>query len=166
MQSQGIITAVRGQIAEVTFPSGQPARHEILTVTDCPEIVLEVISSATESSVFCLILNSGHSLARGMAVQSTGDTLKIPVGKEVLGRAFDIFGNPHDSQDPLPDGPLWPVFAARTRRLQDIVSPNKVVETGIFNLVRINNTRGAMIWKKLKASGWGYLDVPSELRSL
>lgn len=131
MQSQGIITAVRGQIAEVTFPSGQPARHEILSVTDCPEMVLEVISSATESSVFCLILNSGHSLARGMVVQSTGDTLKVPVGKEVLGRAFDIFGNPHDSQDPLPNGPLWPVFAARSRRLQDIISPSKVVETGI-----------------------------------
>lgn len=129
--SLGTITAVHGHVAKVTFTSNWPAIHDILVVEDQPNVQLEVVASASADVFFCFILNANHRLARGVHVRNTGETLMIPVGEEVLGRAFDIFAQSHDDQPALTSREHRPLFRPTQSNLSIIANPEETVETGI-----------------------------------
>lgn len=131
MEQEGFILEITGSIAEVSFSSNVPKRLDIITTKTESPAVLEVISSASPRSVYCLILEPGDRLTRGQAVHVTGQPLQIPVGKAVLGRAIDIFATPHDGGPTLPDNPRRPLSNSKRRDLREIVAPTKVMETGI-----------------------------------
>lgn len=130
-QQTGTIVSVEGQIAEVRFLEERPGRHDILTVEDRPGILLEVTNSASENSFYCFVLNPDHKLARGMAVVNTQESLKVPVGEDVLGRAFDIFADPHDEKGAV-ESKVWkPMFGHQRHNLADVKNPEEIIETGI-----------------------------------
>ncbi|MDP3997751.1 MAG: F0F1 ATP synthase subunit beta [Candidatus Andersenbacteria bacterium] len=131
MKPTGTITAVNGQIAKVSFSDHRPTRHDILMVAKDSSILLEVVSSISPRLFFCFILNPEHQLSRGDKVQNTGAPLMIPVGQEVLGRAFDIFGNAHDSADKIKSKNYWPLFDHQIQSLAAVENPTQVLETGI-----------------------------------
>lgn len=130
-ESFGKVIAVHGQVAKVVFTENWPARHDVLLVVEKPEIKLEVISSTAANTFHCFILNPDHQLSRGMKVKNTDDTLRVPVGKGVLGRAFDVFGKSHDDQPDLPMTESWPMFDGRGQNLAAIENPQEVLESGI-----------------------------------
>ncbi len=95
-QVHGTIASVNGQIAKILIEGDSfPVLAEILTSPDDPEVVLEVFFEQG-SALFAQILSRSDKLFRGMKVYGTGSDLKIPVGKEVLGRVIDLFGSPKD----------------------------------------------------------------------
>ena len=62
-----------------------------------------------------IALNPTQGLARDMAVEDTGGPLKVPVGKTILSRMFDVFGNPIDRQ-PAPSDVEWRTIPETRRR--------------------------------------------------
>lgn len=130
-ESTGTIRMVRGQIAKVRFAKDQPGIHDILVVADNPSVKLEVVSSSGRNEFFCFILNPDHRLSRRTEVKNTGNRLMVPVGDKVLGRAFDIFSNPHDDGGDIATDTQRPLFRDTNGTLLDIETPTDLTETGI-----------------------------------
>jgi len=127
---QGTIVHVRGQIAEVEFTEGKPSLRDILVLADDPSIKLQVHSSSTNDAYYCLILSSAVALYRGLRVVNTGKSLTIPVGRGLLGRVIDAFGNPIDSKGKLDTIEEFSVY--RPSLSYNEISPRQqVLETGI-----------------------------------
>lgn len=130
MQDHGVITAVVNQIAEVTFTGEMPQIYDILTIPDEPETLLQVYSSATENSFYCFILQHKQPLHKNQQVINTHETLKMPVGPEVLGRVMDVFGQPLDDK-PLKAKATRSIFQSETPNLSSVHAAQEVLETGI-----------------------------------
>ncbi|MBI2641386.1 F0F1 ATP synthase subunit beta, partial [Candidatus Roizmanbacteria bacterium] len=96
MKSKGKILSVKGDIVEVKFEADLPAIHHILVFEDDPEVKMEVYSSSSASTFYCISLTSSKKLYRGAVVVNTGNPIKIPVGPEILGRVIDLFGRAQD----------------------------------------------------------------------
>lgn len=128
--AEGIIRTVRGQIAEVEIEGSEyPALYEILTCPDDPNVILEVFSESKDI-LYCQILSDPETLFRGMKITSTGSDLKIPVGQAVLGRVFDLFGNPKDGKGPIPKNLVSSIYA-RAPSLNIVKGGFELLQTGI-----------------------------------
>ena len=94
--NSGVVVSVRGSIVELRFDDKLPAINSVLLAGADNQIVIEVLAQSDERHVRGIALTSTQGLARGMPVKDTGEPLKIPVGKRVLSRMFDVFGNTID----------------------------------------------------------------------
>ena len=93
---------MRGQIVLVHCESEyRPALQEVLVAEETPSVKLEVHSYYNRDLIHCLLLSPKEDLYRNMRLVSNGSTLTIPVGKGVLGRAFNLYGNPVDGGPPV-----------------------------------------------------------------
>src|SRR2546430_10785780 len=92
----GKVVSVKGQIIEVEFLEEKPRIFDVLVFKEDPSVKMEVYTSATPHSFFCLALTAVTKLHHGSVVVSTGQPIKIPVGKEMLGRVVDSLGEPQD----------------------------------------------------------------------
>ncbi len=127
---QGTITSVTGQTAEVSIETeNYPAISEILVCPKDPEVILEVFSE-TKQSIHCQILSNPDRLYRGMPIVGTGADLKVPVGKEVLGRIIDLFGAPRDNAGPIKATAKSSIYASAPT-LSIVKSSYTILETGI-----------------------------------
>ncbi|MDR9394819.1 F0F1 ATP synthase subunit beta [Roseovarius sp. SYSU LYC5161] len=126
----GHIVRLEGGIAEIRFERDLPAiATRLVTLTD-PEIVIEVAALPGEGLARGLVMNHSPELRIGLAVRDTGSPIDVPVGKEVLGRMFNVFGDTIDDGPPLDDLLRRPVLRApvplSARRVEDAI-----FETGI-----------------------------------
>ena len=71
-------------------------------------LVVEVAQHLGDDIVRCVAMDTTDGLVRGMDVEDSGGPISVPVGEEVLGRMFDVLGNPIDGQ-PAVDGERWPI---------------------------------------------------------
>ena len=96
---KGRVRAVRGQIVEVAYDEteGLPKFYDILTSPEKPKLRLEVYAYSDDNSLFCLSLTKRSELYRNMPIVSTGAPLQVLAGKAVLGRVFNLFGDPVDN---------------------------------------------------------------------
>lgn len=127
----GKIKSVKGQIVEVGHDgSVLPSLFEILTSPEKPEIKLETYAFSDHNSIYCLSLTSRVWLYRGLDIVSTGKPLTIPVGKNILGRVINLFGEPQDGLGELAGVRLVPIHSeAPTYNL--IKASIELIETGI-----------------------------------
>jgi F-type H+-transporting ATPase subunit beta len=113
--SKGKIMSVKLPIVEIEYLTDpKPLIHEILVLESNPDIRFQVIqSSDNENRFYCLNLETGFNamdIKRGASVLSTGDTLKLNMGPDLLGRIINIFGKPLDNKDPLKTVEARPLF--------------------------------------------------------
>ena len=131
---RGIVVAVRGAVVDVRFDAGAlPEINTALIVKwDRPEtLVLEVHSHIDLATVRGIALQATAGLARGTAVEVTGQPVKVPVGDAVLGRLLDVIGVARDRGPALPsDTPLRSIHAPPPT-LKNEMSANVIHETGI-----------------------------------
>ena len=99
----GVITSVRGSVVDARFDGGLPDIRSVLHAGQEGEIVIEVLSQRDANHVRGIALTPTQGLARGMSVKDTGGPLQAPVGKGILSRMFDVFGNAIDRQGQLHD---------------------------------------------------------------
>ena len=92
----GEVVAIRGGVVDVRFKGEPPGLNTLLLAGPEGEVRLEVMSQVDEGTVRCLAFTSTAGMARGDEVTDTGEALHIPVGPGVLGRVFDVFGEPID----------------------------------------------------------------------
>lgn len=101
--NKGIITQIIGPVVDVSFENGSlPELLSALVVKkDTTELVLEVEQHVGFNKVRTIAMGSTDGLVRGMEVSDTGKPISVPVGDEVLGRMFDVVGNPIDEKGPV-----------------------------------------------------------------
>lgn len=130
MKSKGTIRSIKGQIVEVAFLDEPPKRHDLYVLEENPQAILEVYTSATSGSVYCLALVPTEVFYRGATVINTKTTLSIPVGPQVLGRAMNVFGEPIDGLPAFSFEKNVSIFASESD-VKKVAVPNQILETGI-----------------------------------
>nr|WP_283162128.1 F0F1 ATP synthase subunit beta [Halomonas venusta] len=123
----GTIVAIRGGVVDVRFAKLVPAIRELLYVG---KTALEVSGLEDKGIVRCMALGPVRGLGLGMSVRATGAPISVPVGDAVLGRMFNMFGEPIDRK-PAPLTVERRAIHQAPPRLEDRVVRSKVLETGI-----------------------------------
>jgi F-type H+-transporting ATPase subunit beta len=98
---QGKIISVRGSVVDVWFENNLPPLHTLLHAGKDKEMSVEVLTQLDQNRLRGIALTPTQSLARGMVVETDGRELTVPVGKMIMGRMFDVFGNTIDMEKPL-----------------------------------------------------------------
>jgi F-type H+-transporting ATPase subunit beta len=133
-RADGRIVAVRGNIVDARFPDALPPRYRALRTGAGERIVLEVESHLSSDTVRCIGLTATRGLARGMVVRDTGEMLQVPVGRALLGRMLDVFGEPIDRQGPIDTNVRLPIHRPplplhqRVTRQEIFVTGVKVID--------------------------------------
>lgn len=128
--SEGIVISVKGQVVELEFNDVQPSINDLVYLKDNPATRLEIYSSSSSDRFYALSLTNTNSLYRGAVVVNTGSPISFPVGKNLLSRVVDIFGNPHDGKGNLVYKEAMPIHK-EVKVNEGIPSAVEIVETGI-----------------------------------
>jgi len=132
----GKISQIIGAVVDVRFDGDLPSLFNALTVNrknakgETVVLVLEVAGHLGLSEVRTIAMSSTDGLSRGDEVTDTGGPITVPVGKETLGRMFDVVGNPIDEMPAPKNSKRMPIH--RTAPTFAEQSPKtEVLETGI-----------------------------------
>lgn len=121
--------SVRGSVVDVVFDKHLPPIHTLLSADD-GRIIMEVLAQRDARRVRAIALTPTQGLARGMPVVDTGAPLKAPIGKNILSRMFDVFGNPIDRL-PAPENIQWRSVHQSPPALARRSTQSDIFETGI-----------------------------------
>lgn len=127
---EGKVISVKGQIIEVEFLEDKPRIYDVLLAKDDPTIKMEVYTSASPTSFYCLALTHVSILHHGSIVESTGQPIRIPVGPEMLGRVVDTLGEPQDGQGEINAKEFRPMIA-EALSFANVTIPKDILQTGI-----------------------------------
>lgn len=97
----GKIVSITGSVVDIEFSNLLPAIYTLVYTGRNKEIAIEVLSQLDSKRVRGIALTPTQGLARGMLVESTGKQLSVPIGENIMGRMFDVFGNTIDHGEPL-----------------------------------------------------------------
>jgi len=134
---KGKIVQVSGPVIDVQFAKGQmPRLREALIVDVGSETrTMEVAQLMEDQTVRCIMLAQSEGLSRDMEVIATGADIKVPVGKETIGRMFNVLGKPIDGGAALPeDVEKWnihrqaPPFEAQNVSVEILETGIKVID--------------------------------------
>lgn len=100
---EGVISQIIGPVIDVKFEEGHMPKllNAIEIPADGRTVVAEVAQHVGDDVAKCVALASTDGLRRGMAAIDTGAPISVPVGREVLGRLFNVIGEPIDEKGPL-----------------------------------------------------------------
>lgn len=128
----GKITAVNGSVVDVEFEGGLPALREALTVIvgKIPR-VMEVAQHTGDKTARCIMLAQSEGLSLGMNVYASGSGIRVPVGKEVLGRVFNVLGQTIDGGAPIPRNVPRMSIHRKPPAYSELSTDIELLETGI-----------------------------------
>ncbi|AKB47781.1 Sodium-transporting ATPase subunit D [Methanosarcina sp. Kolksee] len=126
----GTVISVRGSIVDVLFEKHLPPVYTLLRAGKESQIAIEVLTQLDAHRVRGIALTPTEGLARGTEVEDTGGPLKAPVGREILSRMFDVFGNTIDRRQPLSDI-QWRSIHQTPPPLMRRSTTSEIFETGI-----------------------------------
>ncbi len=100
---RGTVVRVRGSVVDVRFDPPLPEVYHLLAAEGDGEagVRMEVLTHVDDRTVRAIALEATQGLARGDAVRRTGGPIRVPVGRELLGRMFNVFGETIDRGDPV-----------------------------------------------------------------
>jgi len=128
--NEGRVQAIRGSVVDVSFGRSLPPIKSVLKTGVDGSIVIEVMSQLSPSRVRGIALTPTQGLARGMAVIDTGSPLLAPVGRQIISRMFDVFGQVID-REPPPSELQWRSVHQEPPPLVERSSSSEIFETGI-----------------------------------
>src|SRR5919112_4552945 len=132
----GHIAQVIGSTFDAEFEEGHlPEIYNALTITSNQKGITihltgEVQQHLGGNRVRCVALGSTDGLVRGMEVVDTGAPVKVPVGKETLGRVFNLLGNPIDNRGPVTASDHWSIHR-QAPPVADLKTNTELFVTGI-----------------------------------
>lgn len=129
--AEGRIVQVIGPVVDVEFEDGVPPLYTALAIEkEGGEIVLEVEQHMSATQVRTISMSTTDGLVRGMKVRNTGAPISVPVGRETLGRMFDVTGKVIDGGKPVLTKKLYPIHRAAPSFDQQSTKA-EMLETGI-----------------------------------
>ena len=128
----GIVKRIIGPVIDIQFED-----NEMSQLLDAIEIkmedhivVAEVAQHVGDSTVRCIALSSTDGMKRGLKAINTGAPIEVPVGNDVLGRLFNVLGEPIDGLPAPEDAPKKPIHLPSPEYSQQETS-TQIYETGI-----------------------------------
>jgi len=131
----GTIVQVAGPVVDVEFADALPAIYNALTVTNTvgqtsEKVTLEVQQHLGDRWVRAISMSGTEGLKRGLTVTDSGEPIKVPVGEAVMGRVFDVTGQPIDERGPVRADKYYPIHRQPPSLADQSTSP-EVLTTGI-----------------------------------
>ncbi len=129
--NKGKVIQVIGPVVDVEFEEGVPAIYSAVEIQNGDKkLVLEVASHLGGNRVKCVAMGPSDGLKRGDEATDTGAPISVPVGKEILGRMFNLLGEPIDGQPAVVTKERWGIH----RKAPDFTEQSTeiaIFETGI-----------------------------------
>jgi F-type H+-transporting ATPase subunit beta len=109
--AKGRVAQVIGTVVDIEFPPDQlPALNNAIEIPqNCSKLVLEVQHHIGNNWARCLALSPTDGLERGAEAIDTGAPIAVPVGRQTLGRLFNILGEPLDNLGAVNTKEHWPI---------------------------------------------------------
>lgn len=131
----GKVVQVLGPVIDVDFADYLPEINEALETVftvDGKEqkLVLEVAAQLGDRRVRTIAMDMSEGVSRGQEVRATGDSIKVPVGQEVLGRIFNVIGDVVDEGAPVEAKQYWSIHRDPPP-FEEQSTKTEVFETGI-----------------------------------
>jgi F-type H+-transporting ATPase subunit beta len=128
----GFVTQIIGPVVDVEFPEGQlPGIYNALEILKGKEIIVaEVQYLIGENKARAICMTSTDGLKRGDTVIDTGASISVPVGKQTLGRIFNVLGEPVDELAPLKEVEKYSIHKSAPEFVELETKPS-IFETGI-----------------------------------
>ncbi len=155
----GRIAQIQGSVVDVEFSiDNMPDIYEALeaVTTQGPSIVLEVEKHLGDNIVRCVAMDTTDGMQRNTTVKRTGAPIKVPVGPDILGRVFNVLGQPVDNKGEVKAESRYPIhreapkFEEQSTRVEvfetglkviDLIAPfTKGGKTGIFGGAGVGKT--------------------------
>ncbi len=134
---KGTITQIIGPVVDVYFEKTVPAIQNALEVTrakkdaEAGRVVLEVVQHIGLNRVRCISMQDTANLTRGMDVTDTGAPISVPVGKESLGRMFNVIGEAIDGKAEVPTQAPRKAIHQAPPAFSEQATRAEIFETGI-----------------------------------
>jgi len=127
----GTITQIIGVVVDVRFSDKLPKIYNALeTKVGDQKLVLECEQHLDDKTVRTIAMGSTDGLARGIEVEDTGEPISVPVGKETLGRMFNVLGEPIDGKPQVKNPKLRSIHQESPSFKSQSVK-TEILETGI-----------------------------------
>ncbi len=128
----GTVAQVMGPVVDVRFPEGHlPAINNALTIPIGKRtLTVEVAQHIGGSVVRCIAMSSTDGLVRGTEATDTGKPITVPVGRDTLGRIFNVLGDAVDDL-PAPEGCERQSIHRPAPEYKDLATSTEILETGI-----------------------------------
>lgn len=133
----GVIKQVIGPVVDVVFSSGKlPEIYNALKITNPAisdkewNLTVEVAQHLGDNTVRTISMDSTDGLVRGMPVLDTNEMIKVPVGREVLGRIINVIGEPVDQMGPVTTKKYYPIHRS-SPNLEEQNVKVEILHTGI-----------------------------------
>jgi F-type H+-transporting ATPase subunit beta len=112
------------------FPKQLPAMRQVLRAGEDQRIQIEVFTQLDAHTIRGVALTPTQGLARGSAIVDTGQPFTVPIGKRLLGRVFNVFGDTIDKLEPVSGGE-WRSIHNEPVALTEQSTVAEIFETGI-----------------------------------
>lgn len=132
-KNEGLISQIIGPVVDVEFQQGElPEIYNALKIhkDDGGIVTVEVQQMLGSNKVRTVAMSTTDGLKRGMKVINTNDSIKIPVGKPILGRILNVLGEPVDELGPVDTQDYLPIHRD-SPKLVDQNTNIEILETGI-----------------------------------
>jgi F-type H+-transporting ATPase subunit beta len=128
--NQGTVVSVRGSIIDARFDDRLPDIHHVLTTGENDAILIEVVAHLDSKTVRGIALTSTGGLAQSAPITDSQKPLRVPMGKRLLGRVFNVFGDTIDGKDPVTGGE-WRSIHREPVALDQQATTDEIFHTGI-----------------------------------
>ena len=102
--NRGIVISIRGSVIDARFERRLPSIYNVLRAGESGESIMEVITHLGAKTIRGIALTSTQGLAHGSVIIDTGRPLEVHVGKRLLGRMFNVFGETIDKKEAVRGG--------------------------------------------------------------
>ncbi|MGI9952095.1 F0F1 ATP synthase subunit beta [Moorellaceae bacterium AZ2] len=129
----GRVVQVIGPVVDVEFPHQLPDLLNAITIRSADgriNITMEAMQHLGNNTVRCVALASTDGLQRGMEAVDTGQPITVPVGRETLGRLFNVLGEPIDNLGPVEAKERLPIHRPAPS-FEEQEPSTEILETGI-----------------------------------
>ncbi|BFU77255.1 F0F1 ATP synthase subunit beta [Arcobacter sp. 15-2] len=129
---EGKIIQIMGPVVDVEFDGYLPAINDAIEVPGTKEkLVLEVAAHIGDSRVRTIAMDMTEGLTRGTKVVATGAPIMVPVGEEVLGRIFNVIGEPVDEGSAVSEDAPRMSIHREAPSFEEQSTSTEMFETGI-----------------------------------
>lgn len=129
----GKVYQVIGPVVDIIFDDGQMPEiyNAIEIVFNNKKIIVEVQQHVGDNVVRCIAMDSTDGLVRGIEAKDLGSSIKVPVGKGVVGRMFNVLGQPIDELGAVENVEAYHSIHASAPKFKEQIPTQEVFETGI-----------------------------------
>jgi F-type H+-transporting ATPase subunit beta len=131
--AEGKIIQIIGPSVDIVFPENQGPQllNAIKVKTETIDLTLEVAQDIGNNTVRCIALGPTDGLVRGMLAMDTGSPITVPIGRQTLGRIFNLLGEPIDGKGPLAHPEVRNPIHRTSPNFEEQLPIENILETGL-----------------------------------